>query len=185
MAFACLALGVALGGTSYAAVKIPPDSVGQSAIREGAVGTAQIRNGSTWPRPMPVVDHRSVTERERRRISRMEQLTDGRQTGILPGWRYWIGALFLLPVALAVPAGLIFFGTAHAPWAWVAMIVVAGLGVAGFLHERRIRIMPAGRRAAWVALGLALGAAAAYPFAIAAFLGWLLVACYGVDNCLS
>lgn len=46
MAVACLALGVALGGTSYAAVKIPPDSVGRSAIREGAVGTAQIRDGS-------------------------------------------------------------------------------------------------------------------------------------------
>jgi len=50
MAVACLALGVALGGTSYAAVKIPPDSVGQSAIREGAVGTAQIRDGSIRPR---------------------------------------------------------------------------------------------------------------------------------------
>ena len=46
MAVACVALGVALGGTSYAAVKIPPDSVGRSAIREGAVGTAQIRDGS-------------------------------------------------------------------------------------------------------------------------------------------
>jgi len=46
MAVACLALGVALGGTSYAAVKIPPDSVGRSAIREGAIGTAQIRDGS-------------------------------------------------------------------------------------------------------------------------------------------
>jgi len=46
MAVACLALGVALGGTSYAAVKIPPDSVGRSAIREGAVGTAQIRDRS-------------------------------------------------------------------------------------------------------------------------------------------
>lgn len=45
-AVACLALGIALGGTSYAAVKIPPDSVGRSAIREGAVGTAQIRDGS-------------------------------------------------------------------------------------------------------------------------------------------
>ena len=46
MVVACVALGVALGGTSYAAMKIPPDSVGRSAIREGAVGTAQIRDRS-------------------------------------------------------------------------------------------------------------------------------------------
>lgn len=46
MAVACVALGVSLGGTSYAAVKIPRDSVGRSAIREGAVGSAQIRDRS-------------------------------------------------------------------------------------------------------------------------------------------
>jgi hypothetical protein len=43
MAVACLALGVALGGTSYAAVKIPPKSVGREQIRNGAVGIAAIR----------------------------------------------------------------------------------------------------------------------------------------------
>lgn len=63
MAVACLALGVALSGTSYAAMKIPPDSVGRSAIREGAVGTAQVRDRSLLakdfkkgvlpPRPKP------------------------------------------------------------------------------------------------------------------------------------
>lgn len=46
MVVACVALGVALGGTSYAAISIPRDSVGRSAIREGAVGTAQIRDFS-------------------------------------------------------------------------------------------------------------------------------------------
>ena len=84
-----------------------------------------------------------------------------------------------------MPAAYIVLGSADALAPWLAAILVVGLGAAGFLRERRICIMPAGRRAAWVALGLALGAAAAYPFAIAAFLGWLLVACYGVDNCLS
>ncbi len=115
----------------------------------------------------------------------MEQLTNGRQASTLPSWRYWTGALLLLPAALAVPAGLIVLGSVDVLVPWVAAILVVGLGAAGFLHERRIRIMSAGRRAAWVAIGLVLGAAAAYPFAIAAFIGWLLVACYGVDNCLS
>jgi len=41
------------------------------------------------------------------------------------------------------------------------------------------------RCAAWVAIGLALGTAATYPFAIAAILGSLLVSCQGVENCLS
>ena len=46
MAVACLALGVALGGTSYAAVKIPDKSVGRAQIRNGAVGLATIRSNS-------------------------------------------------------------------------------------------------------------------------------------------
>ncbi len=115
----------------------------------------------------------------------MEQLTSGRQAPVHPSWRFWTGALLLLPAALAVPAGFIGLGSGGTPWAWVAVLSVVGLGVAGFLHERRIRIMSAGRRAVWVALGLFLGLAAAYPFAIAAFVGWLIVACAGVENCLS
>jgi len=115
----------------------------------------------------------------------MEQLTSGRQAPSRPTWRFWIGALFVLPAALAVPLGLIGFGGAGSTWPWVVALAVVGIGAAGFLHERRIRIMSAGRRAAWVALGLVLGLAAAYPFAIAAFVGWLIVACAGVEECLS
>jgi hypothetical protein len=40
-----LALFVALGGTSYAAVTLPADSVGSEQIRTGAVGTPEIRTG--------------------------------------------------------------------------------------------------------------------------------------------
>ncbi len=115
----------------------------------------------------------------------MEQLTNGRQASILPTWRYWIGVLLLLPAALAAPAAVIFLGSGEAGWAWVAAFVVAGLGVAGFLQERRVRIMSAGRRAAWVALGLVVGAAGAYAYAIATLVGILFVACFGVDQCLS
>lgn len=46
MAVACVALGVALGGTSYAAVKIPAKSVGREQLRNGAVGLATIRSNS-------------------------------------------------------------------------------------------------------------------------------------------
>jgi hypothetical protein len=40
---AALALFVALGGTSYAAIELPANSVGSEQIRSGAVGTSEIR----------------------------------------------------------------------------------------------------------------------------------------------
>jgi hypothetical protein len=42
---ASLALFVALGGTSYAAITLPANSVGSDQIRTGAVGTPEIRTG--------------------------------------------------------------------------------------------------------------------------------------------
>jgi hypothetical protein len=41
---ACLALFVALGGASYAAVKLPKNSVGRKQIRNNAVNRAKVRN---------------------------------------------------------------------------------------------------------------------------------------------
>lgn len=41
-----LALFIALGGTSYAAVKLPNNSVGSAQIKAGAVGSREVRNGS-------------------------------------------------------------------------------------------------------------------------------------------
>jgi len=42
---ALLALFVALGGTSYAAIKLPANSVGAKQIKRNAVGSAEVRNG--------------------------------------------------------------------------------------------------------------------------------------------
>lgn len=39
----CLALSIALGGTSYAAITIPRNSVGANQIRPSAVGTSELR----------------------------------------------------------------------------------------------------------------------------------------------
>ena len=41
-----LALFVALGGTSYAAVKLPKNSVGSAQIKSGAVNTSELKNGA-------------------------------------------------------------------------------------------------------------------------------------------
>lgn len=56
MVVACTALAVALGGTSYAAIKLPKDSVkakqiaanavGSSELADGSVGTAEVIDGS-------------------------------------------------------------------------------------------------------------------------------------------
>ena len=46
MVVACIALIVALGGTGYAATQLPPKSVGQKQLRNGAVGNLQLRDGS-------------------------------------------------------------------------------------------------------------------------------------------
>src|SRR5262245_19358780 len=46
MIVACVALLVALGGTSYAAVQLPRNSVGTKQLRKGAVATAKIRRSA-------------------------------------------------------------------------------------------------------------------------------------------
>jgi hypothetical protein len=44
-----LALFVALGGTSYAAITLPSNSVGKSQIRSGAVGQSEVSSNSIGP----------------------------------------------------------------------------------------------------------------------------------------
>jgi hypothetical protein len=46
MVVALMALFIALSGVSYAAVKLPRNSVGASQIRNNAVGSTEVRNGS-------------------------------------------------------------------------------------------------------------------------------------------
>jgi hypothetical protein len=41
-----VALFVAMGGTGYAALKLPKNSVGSKQIRTGAVGSSEVKNGS-------------------------------------------------------------------------------------------------------------------------------------------
>jgi hypothetical protein len=43
---ACLALFIALGGASYAAFKLPPNSVGTKQLKKGAVTAAKVKPGS-------------------------------------------------------------------------------------------------------------------------------------------
>lgn len=56
MVVACIALIVALGGTSYAALKLPRNSVGNKQLRPNAVTSAKVRNGS-----LSVKDFRSLS----------------------------------------------------------------------------------------------------------------------------
>jgi len=46
MVVACIALVVALGGTGYAAIRLPRNSVGPAQLRTNAVTSAKVRNGS-------------------------------------------------------------------------------------------------------------------------------------------
>ena len=46
MVVACVALVASLAGTGYAAMTLPPKSVGRAQIRNSAVGTLQIRDGA-------------------------------------------------------------------------------------------------------------------------------------------
>ncbi len=43
---ACLALSVALGGTGYAAIVLPANSVGTAQLKNSAVNTLKVKNGS-------------------------------------------------------------------------------------------------------------------------------------------
>jgi hypothetical protein len=46
MVVACIALAVALGGTSYAAIRLPRNSVGTSQLRKNAVTSPKVKNNS-------------------------------------------------------------------------------------------------------------------------------------------
>jgi hypothetical protein len=46
MVVACLALGIALGGTSYAAITLPKNSVGTKQLKKNAVISAKVKNRS-------------------------------------------------------------------------------------------------------------------------------------------
>src|SRR4051812_20349216 len=52
MAVASTALLIALGGTGYAAAKLPRNSVDSAAIKRGAVGSSEVRNGSLTARDL-------------------------------------------------------------------------------------------------------------------------------------
>src|SRR3954463_13359585 len=42
----CVAVFIALGGTGYAAVKLPKNSVGSKQIKKNAVSSSKVKNGS-------------------------------------------------------------------------------------------------------------------------------------------
>lgn len=46
MVIACLALGIALGGTSYAAIKLPKNSVGTKQLKKNAVTSPKVKNNA-------------------------------------------------------------------------------------------------------------------------------------------
>ena len=58
MIVACVALIVALGGTSYAALKLPRNSVGNRQLKSNAVTSAKVRNGSLTARDFRAADIR-------------------------------------------------------------------------------------------------------------------------------
>ena len=68
---ASLALFVALGGTSYAALKLPRDSVGSKQIRKSAVDTAELHYRSITAAKLgsDSLQPRHVTQRLRRHIA--------------------------------------------------------------------------------------------------------------------
>ncbi len=57
-ALALIALFAAIGGTSYAALQIPPNSVGRAQLKAGAVGTRNLADGAVT---MPKIGTAAVT----------------------------------------------------------------------------------------------------------------------------
>ena len=57
---ATIAVFIALGGSSYAAVKLTRNSVGERHIRAGAVGTSELRDGSVRLRDLRAADVRTL-----------------------------------------------------------------------------------------------------------------------------
>src|SRR3954468_22599857 len=61
---ATLALFIALGGTSYAALKLPRNSVGSQQIRAGAVHSSEIRDRSLRLRDIAVSTRSALSGRQ-------------------------------------------------------------------------------------------------------------------------
>jgi len=49
MVVACIALAIALGGTSYAALRLPANSVGTKQLKDGAVTEQKVKAGAVTP----------------------------------------------------------------------------------------------------------------------------------------
>src|SRR4051812_30624311 len=62
-ATATLALIVALGGTSYAALTLPHDSVGHRQLQAGAVRSREVKNGSLGAKELSSTARRSLRGR--------------------------------------------------------------------------------------------------------------------------
>lgn len=58
---ATIAVGIALGGTSYAALTLPKNSVGDRQIRVGAVRGSEVKNGSLGAKELSAAARRSLT----------------------------------------------------------------------------------------------------------------------------
>jgi hypothetical protein len=57
---ATIALFIALGGTSYAAIQIPRNSVGSSQLRSGSVGSSEVKNRSLRTIDLSVAARRAL-----------------------------------------------------------------------------------------------------------------------------
>ena len=55
------ALFVALGGVGYAAIHLPPNSVGSAQLQNGSVGNFKLKPGSVGPRKIINAENRTPT----------------------------------------------------------------------------------------------------------------------------
>ena len=53
MVVACIALAVALGGTSYAAIKLPRNSVGTKQLQANSINALEAAGEVGWPEQAP------------------------------------------------------------------------------------------------------------------------------------
>lgn len=117
MVVACIALAVALGGTSYAAIRLPANSVGTPQLKPGAVTAVKVRGNSltgTQINERRLAEVPSAQFADRAQVADLATNAETADSAVA-ATRAPVARLEYQSTAVALPADIVTLGTANCP----------------------------------------------------------------------